>query len=235
MQLNVRSYRKELLDSGNIPYHDLAKNLNELETINRFLGGHSITIKGLKKLITSKEPITILDLGSGGGDTLRAIALWARSNKVAVKLIGVDLKNECIHFAEKRSIQYPEISFIQSDFRDIELFNIQPDIIISSLFCHHLTNEEIIDLLKWMLKTARIGFVINDLHRHYMAYKSIALITALFSKSYLVKNDAKLSVARGFLKNEWKQLLALAGVGKRHLSWRWAFRHLIVVKNNDKN
>jgi hypothetical protein len=52
----------------------------------------------------------------------------------------------------------------------------------------------------------------------------------LFSKSYLVKNDAPLSVLRGFSRNEWKILMEKAGIKNYKIKWKWAFRWLILVE-----
>ncbi|MBS1567088.1 MAG: SAM-dependent methyltransferase, partial [Bacteroidetes bacterium] len=102
-------------------------------------------------------------------------------------------------------------------------------IIFSSLFCHHFTDEELHDMLPWMQCNALAGFFINDLHRHPLAYYSIKWLTAAFSRSYLVKNDAPLSVRRGFVKNEWQSILRQAGMNRYRLQWKWAFRWLLVV------
>jgi hypothetical protein len=61
-----------------------------------------------------------------------------------------------------------------------------------------------------------------------MAWQSIRLLTGWFSSSYLVKNDAPLSVLRGFHRGEWQRLLRQAGIGAYSLRWKWAFRWLIV-------
>jgi hypothetical protein len=63
-----------------------------------------------------------------------------------------------------------------------------------------------------------------------LAYYSIKWLTRLFSKSYLVKNDAPISVERGFIKKEWENLCGLAGIKPVSIQWQWAFRHLIVYK-----
>ena len=84
--------------------------------------------------------------------------------------------------------------------------NTSPDIIFSSLFCHHFTDDELVEMLQWMKYHAATGFFINDLHRHPLAYNFIKYATKFFSKSYLVKNDAPLSVLRGFRKNEWQNI-----------------------------
>jgi hypothetical protein len=86
-------------------------------------------------------------------------------------------------------------------------------------------------MLQWMKNNATAGFFINDLHRNSMAYYSIKLLTKFFSKSYLVKNDAPLSVARGFTKKEWRRILHDAGIPNAVVQWKWAFRHLITYTN----
>jgi hypothetical protein len=79
-----------------------------------------------------------------------------------------------------------------------------------------------------MKENSNIGFFINDLHRHSLAYYSIKWLTALFSGSYLVKNDAPLSVARGFKKKEWDNIFKAAGISNYKIQWKWAFRYLIL-------
>lgn len=230
-QFNSRSTRTELLDEKDIPKQDLYRNLFELNIINHFLGGHAVTLKGLKKFkLVKQQEYTILDIGSGGGDTLKAIAIWGRKNGFTLKLIGVDLKSDCIDYAQAFCKDYQEISFIQSDYRDLDKLEFKADIIVTSLFCHHLSNNELKHLFKWCNTNAKIGFLMNDLHRHPLAYYSIAFLTSLFSKSYLVKNDAKLSVLRGFKKNDLMDVLHELKVNSFSLKWKWAFRWLLIIE-----
>ena len=116
-----------------------------------------------------------------------------------------------------------------SDYKKY-MFPSKPDIIFSSLFCHHFTEPELIQMLRWMRNNSRYGFFINDLHRHPFAYHSIRILTSLFSKSYLVKNDAPLSVLRGFKKKELEELLKKAGITDYSIKWKWAFRWLVIVR-----
>jgi 2-polyprenyl-3-methyl-5-hydroxy-6-metoxy-1,4-benzoquinol methylase len=207
--------------------------MKELNAVNTYLGGHKITISGIKKILQkwhTGKPITICEIGCGGGDNLKAIEKWCKKNAIGVNFIGIDIKAECIEFARQ---QYPDLKarWIVSDYKLADFKQGQPDIIFSSLFCHHFTNEELQAMLSWMKKNALAGFFINDLHRNFMAYYSIKMITALFSKSYLVKNDAPLSVARGFKKNEWRKMMTAGGINNYSIAWKWAFRHLIVCCN----
>ncbi|GAB4134596.1 MAG: class I SAM-dependent methyltransferase [Raineya sp.] len=226
-----RSFLTELLDNEDISEEDLRRNLQELERINTLLGGYTTTLKGIARLVKNKKQenksIRIVDVGSGGGDTLRKIAEWGRKNDLSLSLIGIDLKKTCIEYAQEHSQKYPEIAFIHADYARTQP---QADIITSSLFCHHLTDQELLHFLQWSKQNAEWGFVINDLHRHAFAYHSIKYLTKFFSKSCLVKHDAPLSVRRALNKQEWVDILQEAGIKHYSIDWLWAFRWLIVGK-----
>lgn len=234
--LRQRTYRKELLDGPGIPFPDIRRNMKELEVINRYLGGHRITVAGLhllaKRIDHRKQPIRILEIGCGGGDNLRAIAAWAKDQQIPVQLTGIDINGECVAFARETN-SLPPIQFIHSDYQDAS-FRVKPDIVFSSLFCHHFTERQLVQMLWWMYNNSTTGFFINDLHRHWLAYYSIKLLTQLFSKSYLVKNDAPLSVQRGFKKTDWKHLFDVAGLKTLRCQWKWAFRWLVVCAHDNE-
>jgi SAM-dependent methyltransferase len=223
-----RSYQKELLDGGEIPFEEIRLNMQELDLINRWLGGHRVTRKGFHQLLQEiparKKSLSVVEIGCGGGDNLRVLKRSAPKES-DLQLTGVDINPQCIAYAESNPLNHG-IRFITSDYRDVT-FPEKPDIIFSSLFCHHFTNSELVLMLHWMKEKAALGFFINDLHRHPVAYYSIRLLTVVFSKSRLVKNDAPLSVLRGFSRNEWKDLLLQAGLQQGKCSWQWAFRWLV--------
>jgi 2-polyprenyl-3-methyl-5-hydroxy-6-metoxy-1,4-benzoquinol methylase len=233
VNLHDRSHQKELLDQDNIPFADIKQNMQELNQVNTLLGGHSITIEGFKTLIhpsQNRTPIVVCEIGCGGGDNLKAIADYCIKKNIATKFIGIDLKKECVDFAKE---QYPllDARWIASDYIHTDFENKLPDIIFSSLFCHHFTDEQLITQLQWMKDNSRLGFFINDLHRNTLAYYSIKWITGLFSRSYLVKNDAPLSVARGFRKKDWSRLLKKSHLNSTQIQWKWAFRYLLTFKH----
>lgn len=206
--------------------------MKELNFINRHLGGHDITLDGIVALIRDNavfnKRLTIAEIGCGGGDNLRAIMEWAAYIKLPVKLTGIDINEECIAYARQQK-RNEGILFLCSDYRLVE-FASKPDIVFSSLFCHHFTDEELIEQLQWMRANCEVGFFINDLHRHPVAYYSIKILSAVFSRSYLVKNDAPLSVKRGFRRKEWQTLFSGAQISNYCCQWRWAFRWLVTYK-----
>jgi 2-polyprenyl-3-methyl-5-hydroxy-6-metoxy-1,4-benzoquinol methylase len=231
--LQQRSYQKELLDGNDIPFEDIKRNMQELDFINRKLGGHDITLDGIVILMKSQmafnSKLTVVEIGCGGGDNLRAIQSWAERIHLPVQLKGIDINPECIAYAKEQK-RNRGIEFVLSDYKNV-LFEQKPDIIFSSLFCHHFTENELIIMLPWMKQNSKLGFFINDLHRHWLAYYSIKLLTNFFSKSYLVKNDAPLSVWKGLKKQEWSSIFQAAGIRKFNCEWRWAFRWLITCSN----
>lgn len=232
MDFSKRSNTKELLDRDDIPFEDIRRNMSELEFINAHLGGHKITIAGLKTFLSHsvdrERLITIGEIGCGGGDNLIAINSWCRRKGFSLKLLGIDINPHCIEVA-KNKLAHTNATFICSDYKLADLASIRPDILFSSLFCHHFVEDELISMLRWMQQHANYGFFINDLHRHPLAYYSIKLLSSLFSRSYLVRNDAPLSVLRGFKKKEWLVMLQKAGINSFSLKWKWAFRYLLTV------
>jgi 2-polyprenyl-3-methyl-5-hydroxy-6-metoxy-1,4-benzoquinol methylase len=229
INLRQRSYQKELMDRDDIPFDAMAQTLKELNIINTRLGGHAITLQGIKKLHTGSSSLVICEIGCGGGDNLVAIHKYCLRKNIPVEFIGIDMNAECIAFAKQQNPQLP-CQWICSDYEKVNFGEHKPGIIFSSLFCHHFTNEQLIDMLQWLTINSRQGFFINDLQRHWLAYYLIKYITKFFSKSYLVKNDACLSVSRGFHKKEWQQLFQQAGISNYTIQWKWAFRWLVIAK-----
>jgi 2-polyprenyl-3-methyl-5-hydroxy-6-metoxy-1,4-benzoquinol methylase len=232
---SIRSKQKELLDGDHIPFDDIVQNMKELNFINSKLGGHFISITGLKNLLTlsknqiNKNDLVVCEIGCGGGDNIKALHQWCKKNNIKASFVGVDIKKECIDFAVSRCKDIP-VKWITSPYEKVN-FSTKPSIIFSSLFCHHFLDNEIVDMLNWMKKNSATGFFINDLQRSSVAYFFIKWLTRFFSSSYLVKHDAALSVARSFVKKDWQSYFKSSTIHNYSISWKWAFRYLIIVKH----
>jgi 2-polyprenyl-3-methyl-5-hydroxy-6-metoxy-1,4-benzoquinol methylase len=221
-----RSYEKELLDGDDIPFEDIERNMQELDFINTWLGGHGISIMGLKRLLKGRKRVTICEIGCGGGDNLRVLSRYCRRRQIEVQVTGIDSNAHCIAVAREKWGE-GNAEWVCSDYRKAVFEKGKPDIIFSSLFCHHFTDGELMEQLRWMEANAGAGWFINDLHRHPVAYYTIRRLTGWWSRSYLVKQDAPLSVLRGFTRREWRELLQGAGIDRYSLQWKWAFRWLL--------
>lgn len=228
-----RSGQSEMLDSPGIPDQLLHKNLGELDIMNRLIGGHAISLEGIKRLMTDRQKkYHLVDLGCGSGDVLRFIARWARANQYHVKLTGVDMNADAIKYLIEKSIEYPEITGIIADYEDYIAATDDIDIVHCGLFCHHLDDSKLVQLFGYLKSSSCQGIVINDLHRSPLAYYGVWFLTRLLNGSALSKHDGPVSVLRAFKRKEIETLIQLAGLLDFSIQWRWAFRYLVVVKTN---
>ncbi|WP_111669136.1 methyltransferase domain-containing protein [Algoriphagus litoralis] len=226
-----RSEKKELMDDLDCSGEELAQTLRELKTINRWLGGNHVTTNGLKKLMDlhPQDSYQIADIGCGGGDMIRIMDQWSKSQKVAVNFLGIDANPNIIELAKVRLADVANVGWRVQNVFEPSFSEEKADIITCTLFTHHFTDSELIALLRSFREKATLGLVINDLHRHWFAFHSIRVLTKLFSKSPMVQHDASLSVLRSFRKSDWERILGAAGIKKYQISWFWAFRWQILI------
>ena len=226
-----RSSEAEMMDAPFIGKELLFQNLHELDLLNRNLGGHTVTLCGIQQLITHKnKTYHIVDVGCGSGDALKHIAIWARTNDFKVRLTGIDINGDAIHYLENHCKEYPEIIGKVCDWQEFLKGNTTIDIIHCSLFCHHLLDDELGILLNMMRLQAKTGFVINDLRRNWFAYYSVYVLTRLLNGSLLSKNDGPISVLRGFTSTEIVSMLKQAQIKQYTIQRKWAFRFMIIGK-----
>lgn len=229
--LTERVSLPEIMDDLNCSGSVVIQTLQELDTINRLLGGNNVTISGLDQLLTAHRPegeIIIADLGSGSGAMLEIIDKWCSAQNIRSKFIGFDANPNIVAYARKEhpsnDILFKTADVLSDQFRE-ERF----DIAMATLFLHHFSHEQLVALLKSLKQQARIGIIVNDIHRHWLAYHSIQLLTRWFSKSTMVKYDAPLSVRRAFRKQEIVQIMKEAEISNYELTWKWAFRWQLVI------
>ncbi len=224
-----RSSEEEMMDDFSLGHEIIDPIMDELEVVNKLLGGYNVFFDAFKK-IGLKDGKIISDWGCGGGDSLRVIAKWARKQNLKIRFVGVDATESAIEYARGKSGDFPEISYILADVMSGQLISNQFDIVISSLFTHHFADENWIRLIQKMADCAAEYVVINDLHRHWFAYHSIGVLTSVFSKSEMVKHDSKLSVLRSFKREELEKLLKKGGLETFSIRWMWAFRWQICIE-----
>ncbi len=231
MALANRSTAPEKMDAPGLPEGDLRRALKEIDRINRWLGGYKLTFDALRTLpaIRDKEPVTLMDLGCGSGDMLRAVSCWAERSNIPVRLIGVDMNPTMTRLAGNRCVLRENVSFRTADVFSDALMEDRPDVVMSTLFVHHFDREALIRLLQRMQELATQAVIINDPDRHPLAYYGIKVLTRIFSGSHLVRYDAPLSVARSLTRGEWKEVLEAAGITNYTIRWRWAWRWEIII------
>jgi len=229
-KFSQRSYEKELMDDLMSSGEVLKETLRELKTVNRWLGGNHVTTSGLKFFVQRRpqKDYLVADIGCGGGDMIQVMNSWADTQKAKFRFLGIDANPNIVELARKRN-PGPNIKYLTQNVFDESFKEQKVDIATCTLFTHHFTDEELILLFSNLKKTSRLGFLVNDLHRHPLAYYSIKSIVDVFSNSAMVKNDAPLSVLRSFIRADWEWIFREAGIEEFEITWHWAFRWRVIV------
>ncbi len=224
MTLRTRSLTPEILDREDVDDATLAAVLRDLAAVNTLTRARAPTVQFMRRVARGGGRLRVLDVGFGDGDMLRRIARWGRRAGVDLSLSGVDLASGAACAARAKTPPWMGI-----DYRTGDLFDEPPgthDVIISSLFTHHLTDPQIVRFLQWMERSARRGWFINDLHRHILARDGFALLSAAARFHPIVQADGRLSVERSFRRADWQRLLHQAGVPGR-ITWHMPFRYCV--------
>ncbi len=216
-----RALGPEIMDDDRLDAATYADVIADLARVNSITLARPPTINWLKKQTKSLESFSVLDVGFGHGDMLRAIAAWARQAGRRVRLVGVDLNPRSAPAARAATDPADGIEFFTGQ---AEAIDFKPDFIISSLVAHHMEASELAGFIGWMQATAQRGWLINDLHRHPVAWLGFQALARIFRWHPIVAHDGALSVRRAFVRRDWDRLLAQAGATadvRWHIPFRW--------------
>ena len=230
MDLSARSTLPERMDDADLPLAVYRRCLADLARLNRVTMTHRATVRWLARATRrwpAEQPMVILDVACGHGDLLHEIAAWAKSRGFIARLSGIDLNPRAT--AEARSATDPALA--QPAFHTADVFayrpDVRPDFIVTSQFTHHLPDAEVVRLLRWMEQTARAGWVIADLHRHWFPYYGFRWLARAAGWHPIVRSDGTVSIARAFTKGDWERLLRAADLRPgidAEVRWQFPFR-----------
>lgn len=227
-----KSHCSEILDGRAYSREELFQNLKELRLVNQFLGGHANSASLMRDCLRyGFLPDTVVDIGCGGGDTLQMLHGKFSNVLPGAAWLGCDLNEWCLEYAGKHHHE-SGIHFLLDDFQNVKaegkvLFH-------AALFFHHFREDEIVRFLSFVKENGS-AIIINDLHRHSLAWLSIKLISRLPGIGRLFRNDAPLSVRRSFTRQEWVNMLEKCGIQDYRIRWAWAFRYLIFIPPQHEN
>ena len=234
VSFSERSDEAEWMDRPDLPIAQLESTLAEIERVNRRLGGYGPSLAGLERLLERRprtQPFRILDVGTGGADTPRAMLSWAAARGLKLEITAIDLSEPTIEFARRQSR-----GFVGLELRREDLFELSADerfdVVHAALMLHHLPGASVGRALHAMYDRAELGVVVNDLHRHPMAWAGIQMLSRLLSRNPMFRNDAPLSVLRAFTRAELHELCLEAGLPPPSISWHPMFRWLMVVERD---
>lgn len=228
-----RSNETEIMDDFSMKGELMRDTLDKLGSINKWLGGNTITIDGISQLLKGQpkeKTYTIIDLGCGHGDILRLVADFARKKGFKFKLIGIDANQDAIDYANELSVNYPELSFRNKDIFSEVFQETDCDIVLATLFLHHFIEEEIQTLLSSLSNKASIGIVVNDLQRSEIAYGLFKLLGIVIS-NHMIKQDGLTSILRSFKREDLERISKELNL-KSQICWKWAFRYQWLIKTD---
>ena len=209
-RLAVRAEEEERMDAPNLDRAVYAAVMADLAWVNRITLAARPTLAFLDRALQGCGRFRLLDVGYGDGDMLRTIARWAARRGLVADLVGVDLNPSSEIAARAHTPVDMAIDWRIGNYADCagEGF----DFVISSLVAHHMTRDQLIAFLRFMEDQARIGWLVNDLHRHRFAYFGFPMLARIMRWHEIVRHDGTLSIARSYRLGEWPPLLAAANI-----------------------
>ena len=219
--LSVRSDQPEQMDTDCVDYDDYSRCLRDLSRVNVVTFTHRPMLSWLAKRVRKDQDFSVLDIACGHGDALRKL----RRHYPNARLTGIDLNPWATRAATAATDPADAIDFINDN-----AFTYVPprpfDFIISSQFTHHLTDDEVIEFLRWLRQNAAKGWFIGDIHRHAIPYYGFPILARLMLWHRIVRDDGRISVARAFRRAEWEGYLRAAGIPdtEAEITWYLLFR-----------
>ncbi len=233
----IRTDQDELMDDFSIQDHRLTEALEQLRPVNQLLGGYATTMAAIAPFLKSHadQTIRILDIGTGIGDFPEYIVRWAaaQSPPIDVEITAIDANPVTVAYAQstlQKRLAPDLLAKIKLEVADalaLPYADNQFDLAIAAMFLHHFAHDNAVQIVRSMQCVASQGILINDLHRHPLAYYGIYALTRILPAVEMVRNDAPLSVLRGFTYAELEQIAISADLPKFSLNWRYAFRWLL--------
>jgi 2-polyprenyl-3-methyl-5-hydroxy-6-metoxy-1,4-benzoquinol methylase len=204
-----RRLKPELLECAGPA--DADRNLRELASINRWLGGHRALLRMMKGLVHPNERFSLLDVGAGSGDMARClIRRYSNAKVVAADHRSLHLRNAPGERVAADAFQLP---FRKHAF----------DFVLCSSVLHHFTDSEAIEMISTLCQFARRALLLLDLERHPIAYRFLPVTRRILGWGPLTVHDGPASVAAAFRLDELVALTHAAGacmaIGRRHRPW----------------
>jgi len=220
VSLSVRRDATELMDADDLDPATYAAVVRDLARVNRVTLAVRPTLAFLARASGERRRLRLLDVGFGDGDALRAIAEWCAKRGVEAELVGVDLNPRSEPAARARTDAVLPIRYVTGDYADM---GGGWDAVVSSLVAHHMTDAQLVAFVRWMEANAR-DWLVNDLHRHGLAYRGWPVLAAAARWHPIVRHDGHVSIARSYRPAEWPPILERAGVADARVYRAFPFR-----------
>src|SRR5215469_11076429 len=209
-----RDTTPELMDTEAVDYESFRACLVQLTQANQLSFAYRPTLAFFRRLLRegrfpNDRPLIVIDAGSGFGDLGRRADRWAAQRGLSIEITGVDMNPWAARAAAEASGPARPLRWVTANLFDYRS-EASADIVMSSLFTHHLPDPALVRFIKWMEETARIGWFINDLERHPLPYHFLKFAFRATRRHRFMRHDGPVSVASAFKRRDWVGYLAEA-------------------------
>jgi ubiquinone/menaquinone biosynthesis C-methylase UbiE len=221
----------EMIDRPDNDLRLLEEDLKHLRMFNRHFGGLAAIRKHILSFldkIVEHRPVEILDLATGSADHPIALAKLAGKLGRQIRITAIDSNPQILRVAQHRVGEIPEINLMRMDLRQVGFVDKSFDIVLCSLAIHHFSREDAIQIIRKMHRLCRIGFIVNDLNRSWIAAIGGWLFTHLMTRNPLTLNDTYVSILRSFTAEEMQSMAAEAGVRAFRIETQPMFRLIFI-------
>ena len=225
--LAVRCRRAELMDDPGIDRVRHLHALRALARVNRISFSAARVWREVMGLAAARSgPVRVLDIACGGGDMLVTVARWARRRGVPIELHGCDVSPVALDAARASAPDATALRFFELDVLGEELPE-GYDLICSSLFLHHLSEDFAVRLLRAMAAATAASLLVQDLQRTRLGYLFAYAGLLLLTRSDVARSDGLTSVQSAFTLAEAAKLCAEAGLEGADIRPCWPQRYAI--------
>ncbi len=199
----------ELLDEDLGTPQEIARSLDDLWRINRWLGGVRSNLRLLGRYFarTETREARVLDVGAGDSRLAARLQKEFRRREIRARFYALDLRLSHLRNGHSPSRDVPALV---ADVFNLPFGEKSFDVVMCNLFFHHFSDESAVILLRDLAKIARGAVIINDLERNFLPYLFIRAAYP-FARSRITRNDGPASVRQAYTPGELRQLAARGG------------------------
>ena len=178
--------------------------------------------------------IDVLDIATGGGDIPLSLARWARQRGLGLRIRACDVSATAIAFASRqRDREGLDVDFFVADAKSFDAPD-QFDVVICSLFLHHLEQSAAADLLSRMARAARRLVLVSDLRRNVPGLLLAYAATRTLTRSPVVHVDGPRSVRRAYTILEAHEIARQAQLYGADIRRCFPYRFLLTWERRDR-